>query len=387
MVVIPVRFLGHLACEPDLWVKDQALGTRPKTIDILLASRETVANRRLLSYWRRHFWVVEHPFLCRALESLAAHGGLKIDPVEYVRNHDTARHTYGAVKVHTVLRNWGERPPVLALGDDDRRRGREVLSRLGMPDDAWFVCVQNREPTYDLKYKSEWPKTAVGRVYPFGFRDCAIANYRLAIDAIVKRGGWVVRMGEATTEPLPPMKQVIDYAHLEVKSDWMDVFLCASCRFFLGNSSGLFFMSSIFGVPVARANSVPMASLWSYPDDLVIPKLMWSSRERAYLSFPEVFGSPLADIHYSFAFEEAGIEVLENDPGEIRDLACEMLDRLEGTFIDEGADERLQQSFKALFQPHQYCYGTVTRVGRQFLRKYAHLMEAKNPSALQPSAL
>lgn len=65
-------------------------------------------------------------------------------------------------------------------------------------------------------------------------------------------------MGDTTMEPLPFLPQVIDYAHHPLRSPRLDIILCARARCILGNTSGIFLVGSIFGVPSA-ANMVPMS--------------------------------------------------------------------------------------------------------------------------------
>jgi len=69
-------------------------------------------------------------------------------------------------------------------------------------------------------------------------RNANISDYTDAMRAIVARGGWCIRVGDPTMRPLDPIPGVVDYARSSSKSDWMDLFLCARCRFFLGNTSG-----------------------------------------------------------------------------------------------------------------------------------------------------
>lgn len=52
----------------------------------------------------------------------------------------------------------------------------------------------------------------------------------------------------------------------------------------------------------------------------------------------------------------------------------EMLDRTENRLFYTLEDERLQERFKSLMNPSHYSYGAISRVGRDFLRKYSFLL-------------
>lgn len=64
----------------------------------------------------------------------------------------------------------------------------------------------------------------------------------------------------------------------------------------------------------------------------------------------------------------------DNTPDEVRDLAIEMLDRLDGRLSYDADDEARQARFRALFRPVHYSYGALSRVGGAFLRKHDHLL-------------
>ena len=96
-----------------------------------------------------------------------------------------------------------------------------------------------REPTYrDETYKSTQDK----------FRSANPMDYLKSINAITKAGGWVFRMGDPSMKKLSPVPHVIDYAHHEIRSDCMDVFLGATCRFCISTSSGYYTIPMSFGV-------------------------------------------------------------------------------------------------------------------------------------------
>jgi putative glycosyltransferase (TIGR04372 family) len=197
-----------------------------------------------------------------------------------------------------------------------------------------------------------------------------------ALQEIVRRGGWCIRLGDPTGSPMPQLFQVIDYARLPVRSERMDVFLCAKARFLLGNSSGISFVSSAFGVPVAFANMIPTSALGMLPCDISIPKVLHMRGSSREMRFNEVLGGPSGNFRLAKLFEESGIEIAENSPDDILDLVREMLDRLEGTFSETEEDRVLQDRFKSLLRPGHYGFGAVSRVGSAFLRKYRHLLPA-----------
>jgi putative glycosyltransferase (TIGR04372 family) len=233
---------------------------------------------------------------------------------------------------------------------------------LGVPRNAWFVCVHSREYGY------------LGNVSQSA-RDANINNYSLAIEEIVRRGGWVFRMGDASMQPIPTHDRVIDYAHLPIKSDWMDVFLCASCRFFLGSSSGLAAIPATFGVPSAIANLIPLSVVLPLgSQDVGIPKLLWSSKEKRYLTFKEIFNSSLSQCCCDYSYTKEKIQAIENLPEDILDLTLEMLEKVDGELIYTKEDESLQKRFVSLMNPSHWSFGSMSRIGCSFLRKYTYLL-------------
>jgi putative glycosyltransferase (TIGR04372 family) len=190
----------------------------------------------------------------------------------------------------------------------------------------------------------------------------------------VRRGGWCIRMGAPSMKPLPPMPRVIDYARSVFKSDLMDVFLCARCRFFLGSSSGLFLISSAFGVPAALTNMAPLGCGYGFsPKDLSIPKL-YLSRAGVMIPFSLILPKPLADFRWAYLLQGSEVELQENTAEDILDLTVEMLDRLDGVYVQDVESELMQDYFRDLFNENNYCWGSPARIGDAFLRKYQNLL-------------
>jgi hypothetical protein len=117
-----------------------------------------------------------------------------------------------------------------------------------MPEGAWFVGLHVREGTDRMH----------------DVRNSDISTYRLAVEEIAKRGGWVLRMGDRSMRPWP---NTIDYAHSAERKDWMDVFLWAEGRFFIGTGSRPQLIPQTFGKPVAIANWGPLGGIVCTNDD------------------------------------------------------------------------------------------------------------------------
>lgn len=355
-----VHRIGHLAGEVDCLVKEERLGLFPRKRALLLAPRGAVANEHLVAYWSPLMRIVRSPWLCRLLApaNRFRFARMRDDMTGYVA---AVNRTAGSMHIQKL---WGRRPGVLQVTDADLARGEERLRQLGVPAGANFVCLHSREGGY-----------SPGDEHLHDFRNTAVENYLAAATALYERGVHSIRLGDPSMRKLPRLPGVVDYAHSPLRADWMDVFLCGRCEFFLGCSSGLSFVAGAFGRPCALANLIPFSGAFPYgAQDIGIPKLLWSRQAQRLLGFAEILGSEVADFRFSVLYEDRGIEVRENSAEEIRELALEMLARLEGREETAAQDEALQQRLRALMRPGHFSYGSAARVGRDFLRKYRHLL-------------
>ena len=91
------------------------------------------------------------------------------------------------------------------------------------------------------------------------------------------------------------------------------------------------------------------------------------------MTFAEVLLSPIRQFGRTEDYDAAGVSLVDNSPEEIRDLAVEMMDRLDNNLHYLAEDERLQKRFKSLLEAKP-MYATGARVGRDFLHKYAWLL-------------
>jgi putative glycosyltransferase (TIGR04372 family) len=342
--------IGHIVMDLDVYVKKGRLGTRPWMYGIMLAPPEKFVNFCMLSYWRRYVRMITHPKLIKFLEPLAA--------VESLR-HELATQFWPTTFAYEA--KFGTQP-LLSLSKGHIEEGWKCLGKFGVPRGSWFACLHVRESGF------------LPHMTNHAYRDADVFTYLPAVEAIRERGGWVIRMGDPTMKKLPRMDRVIDYPYTDARSDWMDVFCLASCKFFLGTTSGPLCVSYGFGVPVAGANWTPMVLAPFSKKDLFIPKLLWSEEKERLLTFEEVLSSPLRDLTATWDYLAHRVRLVDSTPDEIKDLALEMLGRLDGTARYTPEDEQLQARFQALMALDP-TNPTPARAGRDFLRKYRNLLE------------
>ncbi len=346
--------IGHIALL-DSYVKMGILGQRSAVRPILLVS-PVPSNPCYLNYWRPYLPdMITDPVLLGLLSPVSKH--LEDHPPYAVMN-SSGQQLYGLYSMEREIQaQWDAegRGPLLTLTDSDNERGWQCLRDLGVPIDAWFVGLHVREDFNILEP-----------------RNADINTYRLAIESIAARDGWVIRMGDPSMPSLPPIPQVIDYAHSEVRSDWMDVFLWAKCRFFIGTQSGPQMVPPTFGVPCVETNMSTLGLRLWFNKDLCIFKLHWSEKEARHLNFAEVISSALKWSECTEYRASQGIKLVDNTPEEINDVVTEMMDRLEGKLQYSNEDEELQERFDGLYI-NNACKAHA-RTGRDFLRKWEHLL-------------
>jgi len=339
-----VTRIGEMALQLGAFAKmrEMELFNEPFT-GIVFAPQNEVCNETLLNYFRP--WI-----------ELARDG----DPTEIptfnavdIRMPDgTILHEDRAnVAIYKMWENE-DRPPILKLTKDHRKKGAMCLKKLGVPKDRWFTVLHVRDHGFLTDSSND-------------FRNANIESYFKAVETIVENGGCVVRLGHPEMPPLPEMPYVFDYAHSPLRSDWMDIYLLAAARFFLGTTSGPWIVSNLFGVPVAQANNTPFSERPFSKRDIYISKL--HMRDGLPVPFDEAMRPP-----YRNQYTDVG-PLRDNTAEEINDLVVEMLKSLEGeeerTPVDLARQEQIVRLSEE-FEPR----GVSSRMGSAFLRDWGDLL-------------
>jgi len=203
------------------------------------------------------------------------------------------------------------------MPENSHSKARKIRIEMGIPENEWFVCLHVREGGFH------------GDIHGVSAcRNASISNYIDGVKLITDKGGWVVRMGDSTMEPLPHMKQVIDYPHTPFKSNLMDIYLLSECSFYIGSASGIWDVAALFQKPMVAVNMIVWTQIFPIrKGDLGIIKHIYSRSRKRFLSLKEILKEPF-ECQY---FLSVGNDYIyyENTPEEIYDLINEFLEKSE----------------------------------------------------------
>ncbi len=353
------KAIGEMFQFFDMLVKARGLKLLPNLEFVFLNHERVFLNEAALHYWGRHVTIVGD---ADEIADLRERHKPCVMNWEFFPLGDEPG-AYRESAWHAINYRWVRqgRAPLLKLGEKHRRDGRRTLARMGVPEDAWFVTFHIRESGFHAEKDGHYNNP----------RNSRVEDYFPAMRRVVERGGWVVRIGDRTMTPLPPMENVVDYATSDFKDPWMDLFLSADCRFFVATQSGMAQLPPTFGTPIVFTNYFAERFYRILDGDLFIHRILHNVETGEDIDFRTMFNSPLVDEPFTEVLAKRGIEIRPNTADEIVEVVDEMFRALEGSQAYDNEDDRLaERYFQAVSYRGRHSMG---RPGQAFLRRYQYL--------------
>ncbi len=259
-------------------------------------------------------------------------------------------------------------PIQIALTDDEHRRGEAELQRMGIAAGAKYVCIHCRDSSY---WKTRYPGVGNDSEY----RNTDINDFVPAIKELTSRGFYVLRLGAVVQKPLSlDDPKFIDYS-TTYRSEFMDVFLAATCHMMISTSSGIDSISYMFRRPTLLVNIAPVGRLFTDKTWILnVPKLHRWIGSGKLLTLSEVFQSGADSCAVTADFTKAGIACVNCDPEVIRLSTIELLGRIAGTHQSDDALELLQERHWSHYTQPEH-FPRRGRVSDAFLSRYRSLID------------
>jgi len=335
--------IGHLAMNTELFLRRQSRGMVEGELFRITDhfSGEKVANEQLYKMIQRR--AVVHEVTLQEYDKIVAHGNTDCGLLSSASNE---------------FWEFNNIDPQLSFTEAELEEGQQFLNEIGIYKSP-YVCMHDRNSHY---LETKFPKENFSH---HNYRDCSIDNYLKAAEWLTTKGVYVIRMGEVVSTPLQtdnPM--IIDYA-TKYRTDFADAFLPGTCDFFLGNTAGLFMMSTIMSRPVAAANFVPFDMTPLLKEDVFIFKNL-------SIPFNTVNEIGLTMIEDNLVLLEKilhknNISIEENTSDQILDLTVEMYERLTNTFKPNLSSELLKDKLRSYWKPTARSYGYVCNISSKFV--------------------
>ncbi|WP_428079417.1 TIGR04372 family glycosyltransferase [Candidatus Pelagibacter sp.] len=146
--------------------------------------------------------------------------------------------------------------------------------------DNWYVCLHVRDGGYKKDFKN--------------IRNSNIENYFETIKYIISLGGYVIRMGDKTSNPINKVflnecnGKLVDYPFENYNDPAFDIFLIFNCKYYIGTSSGILDTAWLFNKPVLTTNNPHWLNVLPLrKTDIGIFKKVYSKSKKKYLKISE----------------------------------------------------------------------------------------------------
>lgn len=362
---INVSRIGHLSMDPEMSAAEKEIGVwlpRRPVFDVWYVWRGPypVANEQMVAMWRRSLRVWP-AWLWRRIDAvsrLLPGGDAHIVPY---RKGATGVLDHLQGDVFGAMRRTR---PHTSFTDEEVQKARQLIERAGLDPMARHVCVLVRDSAY---LQSVVP----GDHSAHDFRDSDITKFLPAMRWLADQGIVVYRMGAVVRDPLEDSYPlIVDYATNGMRTELLDIWLSATCEFFVSTGSGLDSVANLFRRTRVFADLSQLKGLNLSFDTVSTPKLLFSESEGRFLTLRESVDVGALSFVNSAQLTSRGLALRSNTPEEITAVVREVYERQAGVWVPRPDEDELQQQLLAALPDYMKAGVVIGRVGYDFLHSH-----------------
>ena len=266
-------------------------------------------------------------------------------------------------------------PTNLRFNQGEIEVGQEFLRSVNCQNHK-FVCLMVRDSAYLKTIRTN-------KNFEFyKYRDSNISTYLQAAETLTEMGYTVFRMGQIVANPIESANpKIIDYATNGMRTEFLDVYLGANCKFCISTGTGFDNIPQIFRRPLIYLNVV------GFFEDLIVnpflfyPKIYKDSISQKPLSLKEIADRGIQSEVHDSKIETSGTIVEDLDAIEINNAVLEMIAKVEGSFVSSSEDEMRIQKVRTIIRTHPSLqtfpnYGNIEgEFASCFLSRYPNFLD------------
>ncbi len=344
-VYIISQHIGHLTIQPYIIHNITKYDAKFKKLKFILLSN-SISNSSVLRKWSEKLLILKNPTLCFLLKGLSFFYFCKFDVRRFDASHFNAQEIY---KFNKKVKS----KKFLSLNNKELSDLEILKDNIGIKKFKFHVCIQARDSSY---FKFD---------YLQNHRNNDINRYQKAVDYINKLGGVAIVVGRYNNKCL--LKNVINYNISNHCNDYHDMLLIASNLFFLGQTSGLCFLSSVFNKPVMHSNMIPISTMGLFENDLSINKML--RNDKGIIHFKNLINKPLGNYFYSYQYRYHPVTIEQNSEDDIYIAVKDMFYLLKNKRFND-TQMKLIKNYKSSFCKTDYGYLSPAFPSPSFLKKY-----------------
>ena len=331
LCIVAFHRFGHLALEPEIFLGEQELHVKSgvtKRFPLQVhwwsfGPQRLQANKFLVSKWIEVVCVLPSWWI----DALHTVGQL----VPFLKLEEPKMSIRGNLNALDLTETH------LRLTEAEQRRGNSELRGLGVDPDKPYVCLVVRDGGH---YAALGEKESDG----YSFLNFDISTFEQSALWLVEHGYQVVRMGAGTETPLSTSHpQLIDYANSQHRSEFLDIYIAATCSFAVSTQTGpdavcLAFRQPVCYIDVSRFSQFFFGTklAWWNPAEL------WQTGSR--LSLRDVLTGSVGNIKDPNDFIKYGVTQVRSDSSAITKLVACFAESFEKQFVQSESDEVVEHS-------------------------------------------
>lgn len=305
LCVVGFHRYGHLALEPEIFLAEQEI-----------ARATNARNKRVISIWSLGPVTKQsNTFLARKWKD-----ELLVLPSWFVGSLQRVGFVFSFLKLEEPklsitgsLNGLDKTDSHMSLSAAEMEEGRRRLVEIGINPDKPYVCLIVRDGGH---YKSKGDAESPGyEIINFDINDFGGAS-----EELITNGYQVVRMGSGSERPFTNAPSgVTDYALSDKRSEFLDVFLAATCSFAISTQTGPDAVCMLFRRPVLYVE-VTRFSQFFFGSKLATWSPVRLLQNGKVLNLSEIVKSEIAWFKDPNLFAINGITQQKSSEREIRDL-------------------------------------------------------------------